>query len=83
MDEFKSKIVNLVVSCSELEVDEKQLTDDTNLIMELGIDSLKLVEFIVEIETTFGISVPDEMMIGENFSTIKKTMETIGVIIKK
>lgn len=83
MDEIKSKIIDLVASCSEIEIEKEKLADDTNLITELGIDSIKMVEFIVKIETTFGVNIPDDMMLGENFSTINKTIEIVREIFKQ
>jgi acyl carrier protein len=42
--------------------------DDT--LMELGIDSLKLVEFIIGLEESFRIAIPDDEIVAANFATV-------------
>lgn len=43
-----------------LKVDPSKITENTNILEDLGADSLDLVEIIMEIENTFKISIPDE-----------------------
>ena len=43
---------------SSLTNSEVTITADTNLISELSIDSIKLLNLIMEIEDTFDISIP-------------------------
>ena len=43
---------------SSLTSSEVTITADTNLISELSIDSIKLLNLIMEIEDTFDISIP-------------------------
>lgn len=82
MDEMKCKIIDIALNCSELELLKEQVKTDTNLITDLGIDSMKMVEFIVMLENEFDVQVPDEMMVGDNFYTIGQTFETIRKICK-
>jgi acyl carrier protein len=39
-------------------------------LVDLGIDSVRLVEFIIDLEDSFGVVIPDEAMLAENFSTV-------------
>lgn len=48
------------VIVKHLKVDPAKITESTNLLEDLGADSLDLVEIIMEIENTFGIAIPDE-----------------------
>jgi acyl carrier protein len=48
------------VIVKHLKVDGDKITENTNLLEDLGADSLDLVEIIMEIENTFGIAIPDE-----------------------
>jgi acyl carrier protein len=48
---------------------ESPLHPDDKL-MDLGIDSLRLVELILGLEESFQIVIPDEEMIADNFSTV-------------
>ncbi len=61
-DEIKDIIID------QLQVDESEVTMDTNLMKDLSADSLDAVEIIMAIEEEFGIEIPDEE--AENFQTV-------------
>ena len=44
----------------QLQVDEDEITMDTNLMKDLSADSLDAVEIIMAIEDEYGIEIPDE-----------------------
>ena len=44
----------------QFEVDPESITPDTNLIDDLGADSLDVVELIMSLEDIYGISITDE-----------------------
>jgi acyl carrier protein len=46
-----------------------QLTADTDL-KQVGIDSFSTVEIILFIERKFGVAIPDEKLIPDNFKTL-------------
>ncbi len=45
---------------SQFELDADSITMDTNLIDDLGADSLDVVELIMELEDDFGVVISDE-----------------------
>lgn len=45
---------------SQFELDPETVTMETNLIDDLGADSLDVVELIMELEDEFGITISDE-----------------------
>ncbi|MCL1858137.1 MAG: acyl carrier protein [Oscillospiraceae bacterium] len=48
----------------QLKADPEQITPETNIMEDLGADSLDVVELLMAIEETFGVSVPDEDIPG-------------------
>ena len=44
----------------KLKIDVSEVTDDKHLIDDLGADSLDTVELVMELETEFGIEIPDD-----------------------
>ena len=61
-DEIKDIIID------KLQVDESEVTMDTNLMKDLSADSLDAVEIIMAIEEEYGIEIPDED--AETFQTV-------------
>ena len=52
----------------QLQVEESEITMDTNLMKDLSADSLDAVEIIMAIEDEYGIEIPDED--AENIQTV-------------
>jgi acyl carrier protein len=53
-----------------------QVDADTNLKMA-GIDSFSTVEIILFIERRYGVSIPDEKLVPDNFKTIRALASTV------
>ena len=58
---------------AQFELDPDKITMETNLIDDLGADSLDVVELIMNIEDEFGISISDEEAV--NLSSVQKIVE--------
>ena len=54
------------------------IDSETNL-KQAGIDSFSTVEIILFIERRFGVSIPDEKLLPENF----KTLQALAVIVQE
>ncbi|MDE6250140.1 MAG: acyl carrier protein [Alphaproteobacteria bacterium] len=52
------KVKKIVVE--KLSVPEEKVTEEATFINDLGADSLDVVEFIMEVEKEFNITIPDE-----------------------
>ena len=59
------KVKEIIIE--QLQVDESEVTLDTNLMKDLSADSLDAVEIIMAIEDEYGIEIPDEE--AEKFQT--------------
>ena len=64
------------VLAKQFEMDPESITMDTNLIDDIGADSLDVVELIVSIEDEFGISISDED--AANLYTVSKIVDYLG-----
>ncbi len=52
------------ILCEQLDLDEANVTMDSNIAEDLGADSLDVVDLIMSIEDEFDIEVPDEEIEG-------------------
>ena len=59
----------------QLEMDPAKITMDTDILGELGADSLDLVELIMGVENEYGIVITDEAV--HNFKTIGDVVKFI------
>ena len=59
----KRKIIKLLADSLKIEVTELQKYDENSSLVDLGLDSLGFVQFIVNLEMAFGIEVNDEDLI--------------------
>lgn len=58
MSEVFEKVKAIVVD--KLSVDAGKVTESAAFVNDLGADSLDVVEFVMEVEKEFGITIPDE-----------------------
>ena len=65
---------------AQLEVDPEKITRETDLMNDLGADSLDLVELIMTLEDEYGISATDET-VYEN-KTVGEIADYIETLIK-
>ncbi len=59
----------------QLQVEESEITMDTNLMKDLSADSLDAVEIIMAIEDEYGIEIPDED--AENIQTVQDLVKFV------
>ena len=57
----------------QLHIDKAKITEDSNIMENLGADSLDVVEISMAIEQEFNISVPDDDIV--NFKTPRDIIE--------
>ena len=48
------------IVCEKLGVDASKVTETASFVNDLGADSLDVVEFVMEVEKKFNITIPDE-----------------------
>ena len=67
------KIKELIVE--QLDVEESQVTMDTDFMKDLEADSLDAVEIILGVEEEYGIEIPDE--VAENFTKVSDIVKYV------
>ena len=60
---------------SQFEIDPETITPDTDLVDDIGADSLDVVELIMSLEDIYGITVSDDE--AANLTTVAKICEYI------
>ena len=63
------------ILCDQLEIDPDEVTLDTDLVKDLGADSLDLVDVVMSLEDEFDKEIPDEDV--ENIKTVRDIVSYI------
>ncbi|CDA79065.1 acyl carrier protein [Negativibacillus massiliensis] len=61
------------ILCDQLDLDEEQVTEDSEVIDDLGADSLDIVDLVMTLEEEFDTEIPDEDI---------ENLRTVGDIVK-
>lgn len=61
------------ILCDQLDLDEEQVTEDSEVIDDLGTDSLDIVDLVMTLEEEFDTEIPDEDI---------ENLRTVGDIVK-
>ena len=78
-DEVEQGVYEAISKVADVGIDT--LRDDTNIIQELGVDSLDVIEVVMELEHTFDIRIPDKDV--EGFPESKYTVEFFTKVVRK
>ena len=73
------KVKKLIAEQLCISIDE--VKDDSNIIEDLGADSLDVVELLMTFEDEFGVSIPDEKL--EELKSIPQIVKIIDEYSKK
>ena len=61
------------ILCDQLDLDEEQVTEDSEVMDDLGADSLDIVDLVMTLEEEFDTEIPDEDI---------ENLRTVGDIVK-
>ena len=61
------------ILCDQLDVEEEQVNEDSEVIDDLGADSLDIVDLVMTLEEEFDTEIPDEDI---------ENLKTVGDIVK-
>ena len=61
------------ILCDQLDLEEEQVNEDSEVIDDLGADSLNIVDLVMTLEEEFDTEIPDEDI---------ENLKTVGDIVK-
>lgn len=70
MSDVRAKVIDIIAE--RLSQDKEKITDESNVIADLGADSLDIAEIMMDMEDAFGIKLEEE----------NDDLKTIGDIVK-
>ena len=74
----KNQLIDLIGKYSKVEVNNEFLSDNLSLDNDLGIDSIMLLQLIVDIEDEFSISISDDELDTEIIGTFGGLLDLIN-----
>jgi acyl carrier protein len=81
MQDYQDLVLKLCDLLKPFNKEDRELTEDTDLVADLGLDSLKVVELLVTVEDTFDISIP--LNILPQVRTIKDFAEQLQHLLSE
>lgn len=79
-DDIKTEVIQLISELFEDKGFDINIIEYTNLIDDMGMDSITFISIVIEIEAKFNITVPDDMLLMDNF---KKIDDIVTVVEQK
>lgn len=79
--ELRNRIKALLVQCARLKIPPSAIGDEQPLFdpeKGLGLDSIDVLEFVVHLERTFGVTIPDR----ETGQRVLRTVSTIAEFVR-
>lgn len=77
VETIKERVINIVVDLFPELNDDKNIIDKLDLLNDCSMDSLTFISLIIAIETEFNITIPDESLNIEKYSTIDNIVSNI------
>ena len=65
------KLIELL--CEQLDIEADEVNENTDIVNDLGADSLDVVDLVMTLEDEFGIEVPDDAI---------ENLRTVGDVVK-
>lgn len=82
-DFLKNRIKEIIIEESLLDISQENIAEDTDLIRELGYDSIGIINMIIHLEKEFDISFTENLIDLTKLTNLKEINETITKIIEE
>ena len=77
IESIKKELIGLVSTLFADNGFDVDMIEYADLVDDLGMDSLTFISLIVEIESTFDITIPDDSLIMDNYRSIERVQKII------
>ncbi len=75
--DIEPKIKNIIIGQLDIDENKIELLSDTNL-QNIGMDSIRFIKVIVEIEGKFDIEYPDDKLLITESGTLEKMVAVVN-----
>lgn len=69
-EEIKESVIDLLAELFAEQHFDRDMLEYIDLVDDAGMDSITFITLIVEIEAKFNITVPDDLLLMENFKSV-------------
>lgn len=76
-NEIKSKLIDMLAMLFPDSGVDKDVLEYTDLMDDLGMDSITFISIVVEIEDVFEITVSDDLLLIENFRNVDSIIQIV------
>ncbi len=76
-NEIKLKLIDMLAVMFPDSGVDKDVLEYTDLMDDLGMDSVTFISIVVEIEDVFEITVPDDLLLMENFRNVDSIIQIV------
>ena len=76
-NEIKQKLIDMLSIWFYNDSINVNILEYADLIDDLGMDSIMFISIVVEIENIFRITVPDDMLLMENFRNVESIIQIV------
>lgn len=76
-DEIKTEVIQLISELFKDKGFDTDIIEYADMVDDMGMDSITFISIVVELEAKFDITVPDEMLLMDNF---KKVEDIVAVV---
>ena len=77
LEEIKNNVIKIVTEICKNDPVGPIITTHLDELCDLNMDSITFVYLIVELESCFNITVPDDFLVVDNFSNISKIVKFV------
>lgn len=81
---MEQKVINVIKELiADILESQEEISEDARLVEDLGIDSVLILQLIVNIEMQFNITFDDEDLLVDKFSSISSLADYITELMEK